>query len=220
MPSYAAVLQILQMIMVDASYQRISKALKNVPELIVQILRLANSGSQAHSQPKPISSVRQALAFAGGKKVLQWCSLLLYANPVGLPVEEDSLALLASRRGLFMLRAVEAFAPTWIQMQQAALLTGLLSLLRVVHGVELDAFVSTLPVSEEIRAAVVRHHGKLGTLLRITELLEQGRYAAAYRHCDEVAAGLAAQLTALCPVLGPDLNVLPVSVIKNGSAVS
>jgi EAL and modified HD-GYP domain-containing signal transduction protein len=200
MPSFAAVLRIFQMMMADASHQRIAMALTSVPALIVQILRLANSGSQARSQPAPISSVKQALAVAGEKKVMQWCCLLLYANPDGLPVDEDPLARLAERRGFFMRRAAESCAPGSSDFQQEAFLTGMLSLLHVAHGIDADAFTGTLPVSDGIRTAIVEYRGRLGALLRIAELMERGQYEIARDKSDDVSPELGKQLLAICPV--------------------
>lgn len=200
MPCFAAVLRIFQMIMAEASQEHIAIALASVPSLIVQILRLANSGGQVHSQSKPISSVRQALSVAGERKVMQWCCLLLYANPDGLPIEEDPLARLAERRGLFMRRAVASVAPDFIELQQKAFLTGVLSLLHVAHGAEADGFVRQLPVSDDICKAIVEREGTLGTLLKIAELLEHGQYAAAREESADVSPKLGDHLLAMCPM--------------------
>src|SRR5476649_1617068 len=72
----------------------------------------------------------------GSRRLLQWCCLLLYANPDGLPVEEDPLALLAERRAMFMGKTVSGFSGASRSMQDSAFLTGILSLLPIACGMD------------------------------------------------------------------------------------
>lgn len=174
MPPIDAVLKIVALITDEVPQARIARALNDTPVLVAHLLRLANSSSQSRALRAQVSSVEQALAIAGSKKLLQWCCLLLYANPDGLPLEEDPLALLAQRRAAFMSQAVSSTTATNGPLEDIAFLTGMLSLMPVACGVDEKTFLDNIFVTDEIRSAILERHGVLGQLLTASEHLEGG----------------------------------------------
>jgi c-di-GMP-related signal transduction protein len=174
MPPVAAVLRVFHLVTQEAPQAHIARALNDMPLLVVQLLRLANSSSQSRAQTAKVSSVRHALAIAGSRRLLQWCCLLLYANPDGLPVEEDPLALLAERRATFMSIAVAKRNSASGSMQDSAFLTGMLSLLPLACGMDKQSFFDGVAVSDEIKMAILGRTGMLGQLLSAAEHVEQG----------------------------------------------
>jgi c-di-GMP-related signal transduction protein len=174
MPPIAAVLKVFDLITHEAPQARIARALNDMPLLVAQLLRLANSSGQPRAQAAKVSSVSQALAMAGSRRLLQWCCLLLYANPDGLPVDEDPLALLAERRAMFMGKAVSGFSEANRSMEDSAFLTGMLSLLPLACGMNERLFFDELAVSDEIKMAILDRKGMLGQLLLASEQVERG----------------------------------------------
>jgi EAL and modified HD-GYP domain-containing signal transduction protein len=183
--------------MEDASDTQVEAALKNAPSLVVQLLRLANSGGRPHSGHAPITSIRQALASVGSRQLMRWCCLLLYGNSPNPSLERDPLVQLVERRAGFMERAAKALTPDDGGFRQAAWLSGLLSLAYVPHGVDVETFMTDLPVGTAIRHAILEHDGELGTLLSIAEHLEEGRFETAFQQGCSLDRGFALKLPGL-----------------------
>lgn len=174
MPPIAAVLKVFELITHEAPQSLIARALNNMPMLIAQLLRLANSSSQSRGRTAEVSSIKQALALAGSRRLLQWCCLLLYVNPDGLPLDEDPLALLAERRAVFMAKAASGFSATNRSLEDSAFLTGMLSLLPLACGMDEKTFFDEIAVSDEIKMAILTRKGVLGQLLYASEYIERG----------------------------------------------
>lgn len=174
MPPIASVLKVFDLITHEAPQPLIARALNDMPMLIAQLLRLANSSSQSRVQTAKISSVNQALAMAGSRRLLQWCCLLLYANPDGLPVDEDPLALLAQRRAIFMVKAASGFSGANRSVEDSAFLTGILSLLPLACGMDEGLLFDEIAVAAEIKIAILARKGLLGQLLNASEYIERG----------------------------------------------
>ena len=188
MPPVKAILHVFDLIGSDAPLGSIVRALKETPILVAQLLRLANSSEQSNGKTEPISSLKQAVAIAGSRRLLHWCGLLLYANLDGLPVEEDPLALLAQRRAHFMEEAIDAIVQGPPSLVATAYLTGMLSLLHVAYHIELRTFVDELSISDSIRNAILDGGGLLGDLLAVAALLERGDANAAGARLQQLVA--------------------------------
>ncbi|MCY0385790.1 EAL domain-containing protein [Robbsia sp. Bb-Pol-6] len=174
LPSGGLVLRVLQLLLDDAEHATVAAALRETPLLITQLLRLANSGEKSQGGANRVSSIKQALAIAGSRRLIQWCCLLLYANPDGLPATEDPLVGLAQRRASLMAKISRKVRVADDRYEQTAYLTGMLSLLHVMYGTDARTFVEELPLAPSIKAAIAYREGELGRLLDIAEHLERG----------------------------------------------
>jgi c-di-GMP-related signal transduction protein len=195
--SFGAVLRVLQLLIDEASNAHLEQALKNAPALVVQLLRLANSSDRLHCRNTQITSIRQALSAVGSRQLKHWCCLLLYGNPSGLSSEIDPLVRLVERRARFMEPAAKTLRPADDSFCQAAYLSGMLSLAHIPHGVDVETFVTDLPVGPAIREAIIERRGELGHLLSIAEHLEANRYEHARVQSDAFGAAFVEKLPAL-----------------------
>lgn len=177
--SFAAVFRVLDLLNNDASNVRIESALKQAPSLVVQLLRLANSGDRITARSTPVASIREALSIVGSRQLMRWCCLLIYGDASGRFNERDPLVRLVERRGAFMERAAKDILAGDARLCEAAYLSGLLSLAHVRLGRDVKSFVAGLPVSAAIQDAIVEHKGDLGELLTLAEHLETGGFNAA-----------------------------------------
>ncbi|MDP9651795.1 EAL and HDOD domain-containing protein [Paraburkholderia caledonica] len=178
--SFGPVLRILRLLIEEASDVKVELALRSAPSMVVQLLRLANSGAYLHQRNKPITSVRQALSCVGTRQLMRWCCLFLYSNPASPPLEIDPLVQLITRRATFMERAATALTPDDSNLPQSAWLSGLLSLAHVPNALDVNTFMTAMPVDMAIQQAVTKYEGVLGKLLSIAERLEQGRFDEAF----------------------------------------
>lgn len=190
MPAAAQVLRVLQLLLEDAEHATIAQALGKTPVLVTQLLRLANSGSQSrgqsHNQNAKVASIRQALSIAGTRRLIQWCCLILYTNPDGLPLEEDPLVALAERRANLMSKISRKVRVADQRYEQTAYLTGMLSLLHVVHGTDARTFLDELPLEDAIKNAIAYREGDLGSLLNVAEHFEHGEVRIALARLDSM----------------------------------
>ena len=172
-PAFAAVFQVLNLLINEATTDQLESSLKSAPSLVLQILRLANSSGYNRSSIQPITSIGQAVSRVGTQQLVRWCCILLYGSGSASPEKIDPLMQLVQRRAAFMERVGKALGMD-TAFCQAAYLTGLLSLAHIPNGLPLDMLVSSLPLSEDIRQGITNHTGSLGTLLSIAEKLERG----------------------------------------------
>lgn len=174
--SSSALFGVLDLVLHEARIDEIERALKAAPSLTVQILRLANNGNRPRAQLSEITSVRQALSMVGMRQLTRWCCLMLYGAVAD--GHADPLVQLVTRRANFMERVVQKIAPDDESLQQEAYLSALLSLAHIPQGIDAQCFIKDLAVGPAIRDAIVGYGGRLGTLLRVAERVEQGEFPA------------------------------------------
>jgi EAL and modified HD-GYP domain-containing signal transduction protein len=194
---FAAVFRVLQLLREDAGSVQLEQALKHAPALVIQLLRLANSAGRRRWSNDSVTSIGQAVAAVGSRQLMLWCCLLLYGNPSDLQFGQSPLAQLVERRASFMERSAEELAPEDDGFQEAAWLSGLLSLAYVPCGVTPETFFADISIDSVIEQAIVEHEGVLGALLSIAEHLEQGRFDAAFKQGSTLGTEFAAKLPAL-----------------------
>jgi EAL and modified HD-GYP domain-containing signal transduction protein len=170
-------LRLLALLARDAGIAELEAELKLNPNVVVQLLRLVNSG--AFGLGRNISSLRDAIIATGTRQIARWAQLLLYAEGRDLPWRSDPLVQLAGTRSRFMELAASWLRPSEESFAEAAFMTGIFSLVHVVVGATPEATLDRLGLSPPIRDAIVNRTGPLGALLRLTEAAEQGEDAAA-----------------------------------------
>lgn len=171
-PSRDALLRLLALLAREPDIGEIEDELKRNPSVVVQLLRLANSS--AFGLGREISSLRQAITATGTRQIARWTQLLLYADGRDLPWRSDPLVQLAGTRSRFMELTGNWLRPSDDRFSDAAFMTGIFSLVHVVVDSTPESTLNRLGLAPEIRDAIVHHAGPLGTLLRITETIEQG----------------------------------------------
>ncbi|WP_198155406.1 hypothetical protein [Candidatus Burkholderia verschuerenii] len=163
----------------DASDENLERALKDIPTLVVQMLRLANSGGNCRTRSAAITSVKQAMSVVGHKQLVRWCCLLLYGDGLNNAAGIDPLLSLVERRSTFMECAANEYRARDPEFSQSAWLAGLLSLAHIPNGVGPEEFIGELPISPLIQEAIIARGGELGRLLSLAEEVEAGRFDAA-----------------------------------------
>ncbi|WP_287190561.1 EAL domain-containing protein [Paraburkholderia sp.] len=170
--SREALLRLLALLSREPDINEIEDELKRNPNVVVQLLRLANSS--AFGLGREISSLRQAITATGTRQIARWTQLLLYADGRDLPWRSDPLVQLGRTRSHFMELAGNRLHPSDDRFADAAFMTGVFSLVHVVVDSTPACTLDRLGLAPQIRDAIVNHAGPLGTLLRITEAIEQG----------------------------------------------
>ena len=170
--SRIALLRLLSLLADEPAMGTLEAELKRNPEIVVQLLRLANSS--AFGLSRHVSSLRDAIAAIGTRQITRWTQLLLYADGRGLPWRSDPLVQLVGTRARFMELAARVLRPSDEAFADAAFMTGIFSLVHVVVDMPPAEILAQLNLSEEIRAAIGSGRGALGALLGMSQAADRG----------------------------------------------
>jgi c-di-GMP-related signal transduction protein len=171
-PARGSLIRLLAVLANDPGMSELESELKRNPDIVVQLLRLANSG--AFARGRRISSLREAVAAAGTRQLMRWTQLLLYAEGRTLPWRSDPLVQLVGTRARFMELAARVVHPDHDDFSDAAFMTGIFSLVHVVLDMQPEEILDKLHLTAEIRSAILSGGGELGALLGIAQAAERG----------------------------------------------
>jgi len=191
-PNQVTLLRVLGQILNDAEVTEINDTFQECPSLGLGLLRLVNS--VAVGLRNKIGSLHQALVVLGKRQLLRWAQLLLYSQ--GGSDVPSPLMTMAAVRG----KAMELLCDVRSDNRRhgrdlcdRAFMTGVLSLVDVVVGMEKAQVVQQLNLADDVREALLTCGGLLGQMLLLMEQLERGDFKAA-------------------AILSRELNLLPEAV--------
>jgi EAL and modified HD-GYP domain-containing signal transduction protein len=155
------------------SFEDVERIVAGDPGLTVRLLRFANSA--AVGAGRRLSSVREALVLLGSEQVRQFVLLVLLGE-----MGEGRPALVAA--GVLRGRLCEAIARDLrLADPTTAFTAGVLSVVDALLDQKLFDVLRTLPVTEELRWALLGHSGPVGAVLAMAIQLEQNRRSEAAR---------------------------------------
>jgi c-di-GMP-related signal transduction protein len=171
-PARGSLMRLLSVLASDPDMRELEGELKRNPDIVVQLMRLANSS--AFSRGKRVSSLREAVAATGTRQLTRWTQLLLYAEGRSLPWRSDPLLQLVGTRARFMELAARTLRPSDETFSDDAFMTGIFSLVHVVLDMQPAEILDKLHLTAEIRSAILDGAGELGALLGIAQAAERG----------------------------------------------
>lgn len=186
-PSHMTLLNMLGMILEDADTAEIEKLFKQAPDLSYNLLRLVNSVAGGQSQK--ISSLKQAIVVLGQQQLLRWLQLLLFTDRHADCVS-NPLLLLAAQRGRLLELLAERLDQRGREFRDRAFMTGILSLLDVLLNQPLEEIVKQINLSGDVRQALVDRAGRLGSMLKLAEQLEQNDFHEVHQLLTELGISL------------------------------
>lgn len=162
-------LQLMQLVNTDADTRELEDVFRRDASLSYQLLKLVNSAAMRRS--REITSFTQAILLLGRQQLKRWLNLLMFAARDGDDRGNLLLAHVSLRgRGMELLAQASGLDRA---MQEQAFMTGMFSLLGVLFGSPLPELLAPLQLGEDMNAALLRHEGELGTLLRDWLAIEQ-----------------------------------------------
>jgi len=171
-PARGTLLRLLAVLGSDPDMRELEAELKRNPDIVLHLMRLANSS--AHARGRNVASLKDAVAAAGTRQLTRWTQLLLYADGSGLPWRSDPLLQLVGARARFMELAASVLHPSDEAFSDAAFITGIFSLVHVVLDMQPAEIVDKLHLAADIRSAILAGEGELGALLAIAQAAERG----------------------------------------------
>lgn len=155
----------------DASFDDLERIISSDVGLSLKLLRYVNSAFFA--LPRNIGSVREALTLLGTRTVRRWATVMAMS---AIPDAPHELVAIALHRA----RMCEMLAASALPEERETLFTiGLFSVSDGLMGAPMEEVLESLPFSDEIRAALLRHEGPKGELLTAVLAYERGEFPSA-----------------------------------------
>lgn len=141
------------------------------PELTFRLLKFVNSAAFAETR-KPIQNLDGALMHLGLRRVRHWLTAVILSAGQTNDMQQE-LGFISTARACFL----QTMA-TELQLPDVDnyFMTGLFSLMHALYGVPFELLLEGMALHDDVREALIYKSGKLGTWLRVTELLENGRF--------------------------------------------
>jgi c-di-GMP-related signal transduction protein len=166
-------LRLLSLILGDSDTTALEAEFKRHPTLSYNLIRMVNSA--ASGVREQVNSLRHAIVLLGRRQLQIWMQLLLYtARDSG--ATNNPLMQMAATRGKLMETLAKTDPESRREDQDAAFMTGILSLVDVLLEMPSEQMFEELLVSEEVREALLFRTGGLGHLLRLAEKLEEDNH--------------------------------------------
>lgn len=164
--SFAVVSQVLTLLQnPDVDFAAVEAAVKRDTSLSVAVLKFLNSG--AYGFRREVSSISQAVSLLGLNEFTKWLLLVLLAARKDKPGELLTTALVRAR-------TCENFAKSRALANPAQAFTvGLLSLLDAILDRPMEVLLDELPLTAQVRAAILEFAGLEGEVLELVITREQ-----------------------------------------------
>ncbi|MEQ1721233.1 MAG: HDOD domain-containing protein [Nitrosomonas sp.] len=169
-PGKLALLQLLAVITSDNDIEEIEKEFKHQPGLSYNLMRMVNS--VAGGLPQKVNSIKHAIMVLGRKPLQKWIQLLLYTSNQSGDNMSSALLQTAATRGKLMELIAIAERPHDKNHHERAFMVGILSLLDVLLGMDMQQIVDNLAISEDMSQALISRGGRLGQELKLIEANE------------------------------------------------
>jgi c-di-GMP phosphodiesterase len=150
----------------DVSFKQIEEIVMRDAGLSVAVLRFLNSSAYAFRHQ--VSSVGQAVSLLGMNEFSKWTLLVMLSARFEKPGEILTTALVRAR-------TCENFARTtrWVS-SATGFMVGLLSVIDAILDQPIESLLEELPVSAEVRSAILGFEGPAGRILENVVAREQG----------------------------------------------
>lgn len=165
-PSRLAMLRLMSELQgVDIDLCKLEEIIQTDVNLSVKLLRQINSSF--YSLMSEVKSIRQAIIYLGLQHIRNWACIVSMGSISDKPQE---LMLMALLRG----KMCEIMSATEDSEQRGMYFTvGLFSMLDSVLDLPMDEVLKTLPLTEEVNAALLKREGGLGATLSCVEAYER-----------------------------------------------
>jgi EAL and modified HD-GYP domain-containing signal transduction protein len=153
----------------EASIDELENLISHDASLVYHLLRYMNSAF--YSLRTKIESIKHALTLLGTDEVKKWASLMLMLRLADKKPKD--LMLTGMMRGK-MAELIGRADPN--SKADQYFIVGLFSILDALLDMPLDEVLKSLPLTEEVRAALLSYSGKMGEVLQCIQYYEQANW--------------------------------------------
>jgi EAL and modified HD-GYP domain-containing signal transduction protein len=161
------------------SYKKVELYLEQDIGLTYKLLRFVNSSLFEHKQE--ITSIKQAIVFLGEVQMRKFVCLIITAelNP-GKPMALMQTTIIRARMCELIAKVMGLS-----EVADAAFLTGLFSTIDAILDRPMSVIMDALPVSKEIKHALVDHDGRLSECVDVSIAFMQGDWDKVFAFTDK-----------------------------------
>jgi EAL and modified HD-GYP domain-containing signal transduction protein len=164
-------LAILQLL---AQLQDPNIKVKSLADLVSQDIALSYKlirglNSALYALPKPIESIHHAIVYLGLHQIKQWVSLIALSN---IPDKPPELMVV----GLTRAKMCELLGEKLGENKESCFTVGLFSVLDALMDTTMKKALASLPLADNIKAALLRREGNMGRILKCVLTYEEGRW--------------------------------------------
>ena len=170
-PAQSTVLNLMGLVMSDADNSEIEAVIKREVSLGINLLRLVNT--PAVDAGRRIESISHALSMLGRRQLQRWLQILLYAEPDVRGHSQSPLLMLATTRARLMELLAKRLRPAQKNVADIAFTVGMMSLMDTLFCIPMMDLVEQIPVTDEVRHALLVRGGFFGELLHLAESIER-----------------------------------------------
>lgn len=152
----------------DLPFSELERLIVNDPVMSLKLLQMINSA--AFYLSKEVESIQRAITILGAKQLKSWVSLLSLSNLSQKPAELSALAIQRAKM-------CEVIADSCNPRESQQFFTvGLFSLLDAFFDLELSEIIEPLPLTTEVKEAILQREGVMGFVLDTAIAHEQNRW--------------------------------------------
>jgi len=162
-----ALLQIFAKIFeTDVSMQEMEQLISQDVSLSYKLLKAINSAAFANT--KRVGSIKQAITRLGLKRIQNWVSFIVYSEADNKPLELFRMSMLRAKMCEILAESLHVVG------NDKAFTVGLFSCLDMIMDQSIDGLVAPLPLSDDVKKALLTHEGELGRILDCVIYYESG----------------------------------------------
>jgi len=147
-----------------ADVSMIEEAIAHDLTISYKLLKLMNSAF--FNLPSKVESIKRAVVILGRKKITSWASMLALTSMNDQPIALVKIAMVRART--CELLAIKL----GLKNEDQFFTVGMFSALDILMQQPLDQLISPLPLTDEVKKAILNHEGRLGIALKCSQLLE------------------------------------------------
>jgi EAL and modified HD-GYP domain-containing signal transduction protein len=168
-PATMALVRLSCLIAADADTPALEQELKQAPDLVMRLLRMANSVA-FNPLGRKITTLRDAITVMGRLELRRLAQVMLFSKQSRHGPNADPLVQLAASRG----RMMEGLATSlgWAKLKDDAFMVGMLSLADALFGMPIAEIARLFNLDDALRDALCDHTGRLGQLLNLIKMTE------------------------------------------------
>jgi EAL and modified HD-GYP domain-containing signal transduction protein len=155
----------------DPQLEHIAAIIERDLSLSYKLLRLINSA--AFRRLSEVKSIKQAIALLGLNELKKWLSLIIVQN-LGEDKDRELVRMVLIRAKFAEFLVIHTGQQ---HLKPEAFLMGLFSSIDVFIGRPLEELVGTLPLSDNIKSALMKRPGQLTPLLQMALSFEKADWA-------------------------------------------
>lgn len=169
-PAQLVVAKLINLLMKDADNETIEQTFKEEPGITLNLLKYINSASIGLKSE--IKSIRHAIMLLGKRKLLQWVTLISYADAKGGSLNFPLLQVVQ-----FRAKSMELLLGTFDHLgdhtEEEAFMTGLLSMLDALFNLPMEQVIHEFSIDMKIKEAILFESNELGVVLQLVKYMER-----------------------------------------------